>query len=142
MADEATREIIKIVRHKIDLDEILASVADGGAGGTAVFIGTTRNLSDEGPVEYLEYEAYEPMALKIMREIAGSARSRWPLTGLSVVHRIGRVDVGEASIVIAVSAAHRAGAFDACRFVLDSVKKDAPIWKKEVLGGKHTWVGH
>ncbi|HLB00159.1 MAG TPA: molybdenum cofactor biosynthesis protein MoaE [Bacteroidota bacterium] len=135
------QDIVKIVREKINPDEILASVADDRAGGTAVFIGTTRNHSQGAPVEYVEYEAYEPMAIGIMTDIARTARFRWELFGLSAVHRVGRVDVGEAGVVIAVSAAHRAGAFEACRYLIDAVKKDAPIWKKEVYAGKQTWVG-
>jgi molybdopterin synthase catalytic subunit len=134
-------DLIRIVEHPIDIPEILASVADDGAGGTVVFTGTTRNRSEAGPVEFLEYEAYVPMAVEVMKRIAATARSRWELSGLSAVHRIGRVPAGEASIVIAVSAAHRAGAFEACRFVIDEVKKDVPIWKKEIDGGAQRWVG-
>jgi len=138
-------DLVKIVNLPIDMGEILASVAHDRAGGTAIFVGTTRSFSQDGaterPVSHLVYEAYEPMALKVMNDLAASARSRWDLIGLSAVHRVGRVDVGEASVVIAVSAAHRAGAFEACRFLIDEVKKEAPIWKKEVLGESEKWVG-
>jgi molybdopterin synthase catalytic subunit len=137
--------MVKIVGGRIDVGDILASVSGDGTGGTVLFVGTTRNFSREGdreyPVSYLIYEAYGPMALKVMEEIAAAARARWDLTGLSAVHRVGRVDIGEASVVIAASAAHRAAAFDACRFVIDAVKKDAPIWKKEILPGSERWVG-
>jgi len=141
VAEAATRDPVKIVVGPIDTGEILASVADDAAGGTVLFVGTTRNHSGDEAVEYLEYEAYEPMAIRVLGEIAAAARSRWDLVRVSVIHRVGRVDVGEASVAVAVSAAHRAGAFEACRFVIDAVKKDAPIWKKEVFAGKERWVG-
>jgi len=142
---EEKRELIRVVTGPIDIAGILAAVSDPGAGGTAVFVGTTRNFSEEGgtkyPVTRLVYEAYEPMALKIMHDIATAARSRWELTGVAAVHRVGRVEIGEASVVIAVSAAHRAGAFEACRFIIDEVKREAPIWKKEILPESERWVG-
>jgi len=134
-------DMIRIVKGAIDTAEILAAVADDTAGGTAVFIGTSRNYSQEGPVEYLDYEAYEPMALKVFGEIAAAARSRWEIVRLSMVHRVGRVDAGEASVVVAVATAHRAEAFEACRFLIDTLKKDAPIWKREVPGGMRRGPG-
>lgn len=140
--------IIKFVHGPVDIGEIMDSVSDDRAGGTAFFIGTTRNFSDEGGTErgvaHLFYEAYEPMALKLMNDLSASARNRWELIGVSVVHRLGRVDIGEASVVTAVSAAHRAGALEACRFLIDGVKKEVPIWKKEIFtgeGGVERWVG-
>ncbi len=132
---------VDIVDAAIDAGEILARVADPSAGGTALFVGTTRTPSHDRAVEHLEYEAYRPMALKQMAAIVEAARSRWPLVGICAVHRVGRVEVGEASVVIAVSAVHRAAAFDACRYVIDAVKKDVPIWKKEVFADGHEWVG-
>jgi molybdopterin synthase catalytic subunit len=138
-------EMIRVVDRPMDVAGILASVADPGAGGTALFVGTTRNFSEGGgttyPVTRIIYEAYEPMALKVMKDIAAAARSRWDLTGVAAVHRVGRVEIGEASVVIAVSAAHRAEAFEACRFIIDEVKREAPIWKKEVLPESERWVG-
>ncbi|HLF13995.1 MAG TPA: molybdenum cofactor biosynthesis protein MoaE [Bacteroidota bacterium] len=133
--------LVDIVDGRIDTEKLVAGISDPSAGGTAVFIGTTRTPSGNREVEYLEYEAYRPMALKQMAAIAETARSRWPLVGVCAVHRVGRVGIGETSVVIAVSAVHRAAAFEACRFIIDAVKKDAPIWKKEVFADGHAWVG-
>jgi molybdopterin synthase catalytic subunit len=133
--------VIDIVQEPIDAGKLIAGVLDPCAGGTAVFIGTTRTPPGERRVEHLVYEAYIPMALGMMRSIAESARARWQLAGVCAVHRIGRVAVGEASIVVAASAAHRVEAFEACRHIVDAVKKDAPIWKKEVFADGEAWVG-
>jgi molybdopterin synthase catalytic subunit len=133
--------VVDIVEGKIDTEKLIAGISGPAAGGTAVFIGTTRTPSRGREVRYLEYEAYRPMAIKQMTAIAGTAHSRWPLAGVCAVHRIGKVDVGEASIVIVVSAVHRAEAFEACRFIIDAVKKDVPIWKKEVFADGHAWAG-
>ena len=136
------RDIVDIVEGRIDTEGLIDAVSNPSAGGTAVFIGTTRTPSGGMDVAYLEYESYRPMALKQMKTIVETARSRWELAGVCAVHRVGRVDIGEASVVIAVSAVHRAGAFEACRFIIDEVKKDVPIWKKEVFtDGTHGW-GH
>lgn len=132
---------VDIVETALDAGEILSRVADPAAGGTALFVGTTRTPSNDRAVRHLEYEAYRPMALKQMEGIVGTAMSRWPLVRVCAVHRVGRVEVGEASVVVAVSAAHRGAAFEACRYVIDAVKKDVPIWKKEVFADGHEWVG-
>jgi molybdopterin synthase catalytic subunit len=105
-----------------------------------VFIGTTRDHSDGKKVLSLEYEAYEPMATAVLHEIERTARARWPIENIAIVHRIGKVEIGEASVVIAVSAVHRREAFEACRWAIDTLKKDAPIWKKERFEGGSAWV--
>ncbi len=133
--------VVDIVEGRIDSAKLIAAVSDPAAGGTAVFIGTTRTPSEGREVRYLEYEAYRPMALKQMTVIAETARSRWSLAGVCAVHRIGRVEIGEASVVIAVSAVHRGAAFEACRFIIDTLKKEVPIWKKEVFAEGHAWAG-
>lgn len=133
--------MIKIITEKIDIAEVLSSVADPAAGGTAVFAGTTREESAGKKVLSLEYEAYGPMALNVMSAIADQAGKTWHIRKISIVHRTGRVAIGEASVVIAVSAAHRKEAFEACRFAIDTLKKDVPIWKKEVFEGGEVWVG-
>jgi molybdopterin synthase catalytic subunit len=133
--------MIKIVRGPIDLDEVLDSVKSPEAGAIDVFIGTTRNHSDGRKVVSLEYEAYEPMAVKLMEAIGAEARRRWGLDRFAIVHRVGRVEVGDASVVIAVSAVHRREAFEACRYVIDALKRDIPIWKKEVFLDGEVWVG-
>jgi molybdopterin synthase catalytic subunit len=124
--------LVDIVDGPIDAGKLIAAVADPSAGGTAVFVGTTRTPSNGRDVSYLEYEAYRPMAVDIIEKIVAEAGRRWPLAAVSAAHRVGRVGPGEASVVIAVSAEHRAGAFEACRFIIDGIKQDAPIWKKEV----------
>ncbi len=133
--------MIKIIRERINIEEILRSINDPSAGGIDLFIGTTRDHSIGREVLSLEYEAYEPMALKVMNEIVEEAKLRWEVKKVAVVHRVGEVPVGEASVVVAVSSAHRSEAFDACRYVIDSLKKKVPIWKKERFTDGETWVG-
>lgn len=133
--------MLKIVRTPIDLDEILRSVKSPEAGAIDIFIGTTRNHSNGREVLFLEYEAYEPMALKLMEGIIAEAHQRWSVDRIAIVHRVGKVEIGEASVVIAVSAAHRQEAFEACRYTIDSLKRDVPIWKKEVFSDGEAWAG-
>ncbi len=133
--------MIEIVRTKIDVEAVIKSVEDHSAGGIDVFIGTTRNFSNGKEVLSLAYEAYEPMAMKKMHEIAQEAQHRWSVKKISIVHRVGKVKIGEASVVIAVSSVHRNEAFEACRFLIDSLKKVVPIWKKEVFKDGEIWVG-
>ncbi len=133
--------MIEIVTKSIELQRVIESVSRPSAGAVDVFIGTTRNCADGKEVLSLEYEAYEPMAKKILAEIASEARSRWDLVEVSIVHRIGRVEVGQASIAIAVSSAHRSQAFEACRFIIDTIKKSVPIWKREFYSDGERWVG-
>jgi len=111
------------------------------SGAVVVFLGIVRNHAEGRGVDSLEYEAYPPMAEKKMTQIADEARTRWALHRIAVVHRVGHLSIGEASISIAVSSAHRKEAFAACEFVMDRVKADVPIWKKEHWseGGAH-WV--
>ena len=134
--------MIEIIAIPIDIAGVIRSVDDPSAGGIDIFVGTTRNRSGGKQVVALEYEAYRPMALKMMHRIAHEAGAKWQITKLSIVHRLGRLDVGEASIAIAVSSAHRNEAFEACRFVIDAVKKEVPIWKKELFDDGEIWVGH
>jgi molybdopterin synthase catalytic subunit len=123
--------MVQITQSRIDTEAIIDSVVTPESGGIDVFLGTTRNRSGDRQVVSLSYEAYEPMALKIMTRLEEEARSRWPLNEVSMVHRLGDVGLCEASVVIAVSSAHRQEAFEACRFLIDRLKKDVPIWKSE-----------
>jgi len=132
--------MIEIVNRPIDVLRVYESVLDPAAGGIDIFVGTTRNVSDGKGVEWLEYEAYEPMALRQMQSIVEEVRKKWPVKRIAVVHRIGLVPIGEASIVIAVSAAHRREAFEACRYIIDTVKTTVPIWKKEHFDDGESWV--
>jgi molybdopterin synthase catalytic subunit len=110
------------------------------SGGIDVFIGTVRDSTKGKRVIKLEFEAYEPMALKEMEKIAAQAIEKWPVQKLLIHHRTGVLGVGEVPVVIAVSCAHRDAAFEACRFVIDTLKQTVPIWKKEVFEDGETWV--
>jgi molybdopterin synthase catalytic subunit len=118
-------------------------VTDASAGGIDVFLGTTRSerSSDGRELIALDYDAYREMALKQMHELAGRARETFPVVRLALLHRVGRVKVGEPSVIIAVSCPHRGDAFNACRFLIDALKADVAIWKKEVWSdGSTSWV--
>lgn len=122
-------------------DEAVGYVGDDAAGGIAVFAGTTRRITDGRETRDLHYEAYEDMARAQMEKLATEALQQWHLEKVLVAHRLGRVPHGEVSVLIAVSAAHRAPAFEACRFLIDSVKSQVPIWKKETFAdGDSEWV--
>lgn len=131
----------EIVRQPIDLAAVVAAVADPATGATVTFVGTTRDHNDGRRVVRLEYEAYPEMALAEMYKIGAAAQQRWPIAGLAIVHRIGVVPLGEASVVIAASAGHRDAAFAACRFAIDRLKAVVPIWKKEHFEGGAIWIG-
>jgi len=133
--------MFEIVDHLIDAEAVTAAVADRTAGAIVTFIGTTRDHNDGRAVTRLEYEAYPEMALAEMRKIGAAAAERWPITKLAISHRIGVVPIGEASVVIAVSSAHRSAAFAACHFAIDRLKEVVPIWKKEHFVGGTVWIG-
>lgn len=117
------------------------AVANPAAGAIVTFVGTTRRDNAGRNVLRLEYEAYEPMALAEMRKLAQEAGERWNIVRIAIAHRVGFVDIGETSVAIAVSAAHRAEAFEACRFAIDRLKEVVPIWKKEYFEGGEVWIG-
>lgn len=133
--------MFEIVVQPIDVTAVIAAVSHPAAGAIATFIGTTREENDGRRVLTLEYEAYPEMAVAEMRRIGEEARRRWPICDVAIAHRIGVVAIGEASVVIAVSSAHRAAAFDACRFAIDRLKGVVPIWKKEHFDGGEVWIG-
>jgi molybdopterin synthase catalytic subunit len=134
--------IVELTHQPIDRDRLLAAVQSDAAGAVAAFVGTVRDHHAGRRVSSLAYEAYEPMALRELRSIADEAARRWPLHGVALVHRLGAVPVGDASVVVAVSSAHRAAAFDACRFGIERIKADVPIWKREEYAdGTSAWVG-
>lgn len=110
------------------------------SGGTDVFIGTVRNATKGRPVVRLEFEAYEPMAIAEIEKILKQAAEKWPVQRVLVHHRTGVLQVGEIPVIIAVAAAHRAAAFDACRYIIDTLKQTVPIWKKEVFEDGEVWV--
>jgi len=130
-----------IVEGLIDAAAVTAAVADPRCGATVTFVGTTRDHNDGRTVTRLEYEAYPELALAEMRKIGDTARQRWPIERVAIVHRVGVVPIGDASVVIAVSSAHRLAAFEACHFVIDRLKEVVPIWKKEHFDGGEVWIG-
>jgi molybdopterin synthase catalytic subunit/molybdopterin converting factor small subunit len=125
----------------LSLDRVVDEVRSDAAGAIATFTGTTRKESRGRDVSYLEYEAYEGMAEQTMAEIAEELQQRYELCAVAIHHRVGRVDIGETSVVIAVSAPHRQAALDACRDAIDTLKERVPLWKKEVYGGGEEWIG-
>jgi molybdopterin synthase catalytic subunit len=130
--------LTRLVREPIDV----ASLAGGTAadGAVCLFVGVVRNENRGRAVLRLEYEAYEEMALPLMEEIAAEAGRRFPVTDVRLVHRLGRLEIGEASVAVAVSSPHRAEAFAACRFAIDALKAQVPIWKKEVYADGSEWL--
>jgi molybdopterin synthase catalytic subunit/molybdopterin converting factor small subunit len=125
----------------LDLDEVVAQVADDAAGAIATFIGTTRTQSRGRTVEHLEYDAYPEMAEAEMARIAAAIKERHDVMGVAIAHRTGHVPIGQASVIIAVSAAHRGPAMEACREAIDTLKQTVPVWKKEVFAGGEEWIG-
>jgi MoaE-MoaD fusion protein len=131
----------RLVEGPIDPAAVLAEVADERAGGTASFVGTVRARSRDRDVLYLEYEAYEGMAEQVIAELAISLKAKYDLCEVAIAHRVGRVEIGEASVVIAVSAPHRQDALAACTEAIDTLKGTVPLWKKEVYEGGEEWIG-
>ena len=131
---------IEITRSRIPNAEIAAQVRTDADGAVAAFDGCARNHSHGRTTLYLEYEAYEEMALAKMREIAAHIHANYAIRRVAMVHRLGRLEIGETSVFIAVSAAHRAAAFDACRYAIDTLKKTVPIWKKEFFVDGAVWA--
>jgi molybdopterin synthase catalytic subunit len=125
----------------IDLEDVVAQVADERAGAIATFLGTTRVESRGRRVVHLEYEAYEGMAEKAMADLAAELRQRYDLCEVAIAHRVGRVGIGETSVVIAISAPHRHDALAACKDAIDTLKQTVPLWKKEVYEGGEEWIG-
>ena len=141
MSDVTDLVRISITSGTLSVEEALAFVADPGAGGTCVFAGTVRDHSDAGEVTALTYEAWESLARTRMQEIAEQITEKWPIRKVAIFHRTGTLAIGETSVVVACSAPHRSDAFDACRYGIERLKEDVPIWKKEALvSGEAHWV--
>jgi len=132
--------MVEITPNKLQLHQLLERVADPAGGGIDVFIGTTRNNTSGKPVKKLNFEAYEPMAVKELNKIIACANEQWDILKIAVAHRVGMVEIGEAAVIIAVSAPHRDAAFKACRFIIDELKMSVPIWKKEIFEDGEVWV--
>lgn len=124
----------------IDVAALLRRVRHSDAGAAVLFLGTVRDHNYGRSVQFLEYEAYQTLALREMERVAAEAERRWPLLGVALEHRTGHLQVGEISVAIAVAAAHRPEAFEAARYAIDELKQTVPIWKKEVWDGGEEWV--
>jgi molybdopterin synthase catalytic subunit len=133
-------KVIRLIREPIDTQQISASLQNPADGAVVVFEGVVRNHAQDKAVRFLEYDAYESMALKKLAEIEARAKSEYAIRDIAIVHRLGHMDIGECSIVIAVASAHRGPAFDACRFAIDTIKEIVPIWKKEFFTSGEVWV--
>jgi MoaE-MoaD fusion protein len=131
----------RLSAEPLSLDAVVAEVASQEAGAIATFTGTTRIHSRGRTVLHLDYEAYEGMAESTMAELAADLKRRYDLCAVAIHHRVGRVGIGETSVVIAVSAPHRHDALAACRDAIDRLKEDVPLWKKEVYAGGEEWIG-
>jgi molybdopterin synthase catalytic subunit len=125
------RHMVRLTQEPIDFVTVTEAVRSPHCGAVALFLGTVRDITGDEITEYLDYEAYPSMAEKKMAEIEAEARTRWTLGEVALVHRTGRLGVGEISVAVAVSAPHRAEAFEACRFAIDTLKQVVPIWKKD-----------
>jgi molybdopterin synthase catalytic subunit/molybdopterin converting factor small subunit len=131
----------RVTEEPLSLEAVVAEVADERAGGIATFTGTVRRQSRGREVTHLEYEAYAEMAEDVMEKLAADLQERHDLCAIAIHHRVGRLEIGEASVVIAVSAPHRQAALDACREAIDTLKETVPLWKKEVYEGGEEWIG-
>ncbi len=131
-----------IVEGPIDVGALVSEAQRPDCGAVTTFVGTTRvDGNEEAAVEYLEYEAYRPMADKKLEEIGAEMRERWDVRHVAIVHRIGRVDPGEASVAIVVASPRRGPAFEASRYAIERIKEVVPIWKREVWSDGYVWVG-
>jgi len=137
--DEARGEV-KMVRQRIDTEAVVGRLKQPADGAAVIFDGVVRDNTRGRRTLYLDYEAYEAMALKQMESLAVEARARFAVRGVSIVHRLGRLEIGETSVLIVVAAAHRGAAFEACRWIIDTLKKTVPIWKKEYFADGAMWA--
>ena len=133
--------MIDITHDPLDPDAITAQIRKDTNGAVVTFLGTTRSLTGGRRVLHLEYEAYRPMADSKLAKIVDEIRQRWSINDVAIAHRLGRLEVGEISLVIAVASPHRQGAFAACQYSVDRIKQVVPIWKKEFFEGGEVWVG-
>ena len=133
--------MFKVTGDPLSVEGAVSAVTKNTCGAVATFIGVVREFSRGRRVSYLEYEAYPEMAITKMRQIEQEIRDKWEVEGIAIHHRVGRIEVGEASVVIAVAAPHRRQALDACAYAIERVKQIIPVWKKEVSPDGSTWVG-
>ncbi len=137
----STNDMIEITHSAIDTNKVLESVNSTSAGAAVLFVGTTRQMTRGRETLKLDYECYEEMALKKMEQLRDRALEKWPIEKCSIVHRVGTVELGEASIAVAVSTPHRVASFEAAQWLVDILKKEVPIWKREYWAdGSEEWV--
>jgi len=135
--------MFEITREPLDPAPLVAAVRRDDSGAVTLFYGVVRNENLGRAVHYLEYDAYPEMAIKKMREVAEEIQTRFPVTGIGILHRIGRLEIGETSLLVAVSSGHRKESFEACHYAVDRIKQIVPVWKKEVWEDGSAWVeGH
>jgi molybdopterin synthase catalytic subunit len=133
--------MVEITTQPIDTESLIAEVSSPKAGAVVLFLGTTREFTDGRQTASLDYECYPEMARAKLEQLEAEARARWPLAACVIVHRIGRLEIGEASVAVAVSTPHRAAAFEAGQWLIDTLKEVVPIWKKENwTGGDSQWI--
>ncbi len=134
------QNLIEITEQAISVDEVVARLADPANGAVVTFIGVVRGVTEGRKTLYLEYEAYPEMAEKVLQQIADEIRARWTdIREVAIAHRVGRLEIGETAVVIALAASHRAQTFDALRYAIDRIKDIAPIWKKEFWADGAAW---
>ena len=133
--------MIEVTHEKLDPEAVTSRVRKDTNGAVVTFLGTTRSFNGNRNVLHLEYEAYRPMADRKLAEVVGEMRERWDVQDAAIAHRIGRVDIGEISLVVAVASPRRREAFAACQHAVDRIKQIVPIWKKEFFEGGEVWVG-
>ncbi|MCL0029300.1 molybdenum cofactor biosynthesis protein MoaE [Dehalococcoidia bacterium] len=134
--------MIEITHDVLDETRIIESVKNDNAGAVVAFLGTTRDQTGGRVVLHLEYEAYRPMADQELARVTEEMEERWELVGVAIAHRLGRLELGDTSLVVAVSSAHRQNAIDACHYGVDRIKQVVPIWKKEFFEDGEVWVGN
>ena len=137
---DEVRDDVQIVRERIDTKAVVERLKRPADGAAVIFEGVVRDNTRGRRTLHLDYEAYEAMALKQMGSLAAEARARFGVRGASIVHRLGRLEIGETSVLIVVAGAHRGAAFDACRWIIDTLKKTVPIWKKEYFEDGAVWA--
>jgi molybdopterin synthase catalytic subunit len=133
-------KLFEITTQPISVDDVSRRAISPAVGSVVTFAGVVRGTNQGRQVHSLEYEAYPEMAEPILTQIGEEIRARWPVEQVAIVHRVGRLQVGEVSVVIAIASAHRQGAFEAGRYAIDRIKQIAPVWKKEYLDGGEVWL--
>lgn len=135
-----SEKLFEITAAPISVDEVNRRVTSPAAGAVVTFTGIVRGTNQGRQVRYLEYEAYPEMAEVVLAQIGDEVKARWQVDAVAIVHRTGRLEIGEASVVIAIASGHRQGAFEAGRYAIDRIKQIVPVWKKEYFEGGEVWI--